>query len=177
VSRPAATDPVTANPGLGLRRAAGALLVVGAVLAWLAAPASFLPGAFGIADGHGWLAAAGEALVLSVGLWWLRRAGDPPMIVPPESAAERRHARAERDRRRAEETAQEAWEPQWDPHRVLGLDRTATLEEITRAYREKMKLYAPERVAGLREDLQRLAHERILEIRRAYDELTGGVTL
>ena len=177
MSRPATPAPVTANSGVGLRRVAGALLVVGAVLAWLAAPASFLPGALGIADERGWLAAAGEVVVLSVGLWWLRRAGDPPTVAPPESAAGRRHARAERDRRRAEESAQEAWEPQWDPHRVLGLDRTATLEEITRAYREKMKLYAPERVAGLREDLQRLAHERVLEIRRAYDELTGGVTL
>lgn len=64
-----------------------------------------------------------------------------------------------------------------DPHRVLGIDKTATIEEITRAYRDKMKLYDPERVATMREDLQRLAHERVLEIRRAYDELSGGATL
>lgn len=158
-------------------RAAGALLVAAAVLAWLAAPPAFLADAIGLPDETGWIAWAGEIAVLAIGLWWLRRSGDPPAVVLPESAAERRRVRAERDRRRAEERAEEAWEPSWDPHRVLGIDPTATLEEITRAYREKMKLYDPERVAALREDMQRLAHERVLEIRRAYDELTGGLVV
>ena len=154
-----------------------AALALAAALAWLAAPASFLPDALGLPDRHGALALAGEALVLAIGLRWLRHSGDPPPLVPPESAAERRRALAELARRRVEESAQEAWEPAWDPHRVLGIDKTATIEEITRAYREKMKLYDPGRVAEMREDLQRLAHERVLEIRRAYDELTGGAAL
>lgn len=172
------SDRPGAHPlAVGLGRVAGAVLVGVAVLAWLAAPRSFLADALGLPDEAGSIAFVGEAVVLAIGLWWLRRAGDPPAVVLPESAAERRHARAERDRRRAAESAQEAWEPSWDPHRVLGLDRTATLEEITRAYREKMKLYDPERVASLREDMQRLARERVQEIQRAYDELTGGVTL
>ncbi|MBU6280960.1 J domain-containing protein [bacterium] len=162
---------------VGAARVAGALLLVAAALAWLAAPASFLPDAVGWPDPRGLLAAAGEVLVLAIGLRWLRRAGDPPAVVPPESAEERRRARAEVARRRVRESAQEAWEPSWDPHRVLGIDKTATIEEITRAYRDKMKLYDPERVATMREDLQRLAHERVLEIRRAYDELSGGATL
>jgi DnaJ-class molecular chaperone len=59
-----------------------------------------------------------------------------------------------------------------NPHAVLGLRRGASPEEIAQAYREQMKLYHPDRVAGLGEELQRVAHEKTVEIQRAYDELT-----
>jgi DnaJ-domain-containing protein 1 len=59
-----------------------------------------------------------------------------------------------------------------DPHTVLGLPRGAAPEEITRAYREQIKLYHPDKVADLGEDLQRVAHEKTLEIQRAYEALT-----
>jgi preprotein translocase subunit Sec63 len=59
-----------------------------------------------------------------------------------------------------------------DPHTVLGLPRGAAPDEITRAYREQIKLYHPDRVADLGEDLRRVAHEKTLEIQRAYEALT-----
>jgi DnaJ-domain-containing protein 1 len=59
----------------------------------------------------------------------------------------------------------------WDPHAVLGVQRGATAEDITRAYRDQMKQYHPDRVAGLGPELQELAHEKTVEIQRAYDEL------
>jgi uncharacterized membrane protein YkvA (DUF1232 family) len=59
----------------------------------------------------------------------------------------------------------------WDPHAILGVTREATSAEITRAYREQMKRYHPDRVADLGEELQRVAHQKTLDIQRAYEEL------
>ena len=59
----------------------------------------------------------------------------------------------------------------WDPRAVLGVGPEATPDEIAHAYREQMKRYHPDRVASLGEDLQRLAHEKVLAIQRAYAEL------
>lgn len=58
-----------------------------------------------------------------------------------------------------------------DPYEVLGVDRGASQMEITRAFRDKMKQYHPDRVAGLGEELQKVAHEKSVEIRSAYDAL------
>jgi len=60
----------------------------------------------------------------------------------------------------------------WDPHAVLGVDRGASPDEITRAYRELLKRYHPDRVADLGPELQRLAHQKTVELQRAYAELT-----
>src|SRR5262245_20559410 len=37
----------------------------------------------------------------------------------------------------------------WSPHRVLGLGRNASREQIAQAYREQIKRYHPDRVSGL----------------------------
>lgn len=59
----------------------------------------------------------------------------------------------------------------FDPYTVLGVARDASPEEITKAFRDKMKQYHPDRVADLGAELQKLAHEKAVEIRRAYDAL------
>lgn len=61
----------------------------------------------------------------------------------------------------------------WDPYAVLGIPRDSSRAEITRAYRERMKQYHPDRVDDLGEELKSVAHEKTLEIQRAYRELTG----
>ncbi len=58
-----------------------------------------------------------------------------------------------------------------DPHEVLGVRPGASQEEVTRAFREKMKQYHPDRVADLGEDLKKVAHEKSVEIQRAYEAL------
>ena len=70
------------------------------------------------------------------------------------------------------ESARQGDEPAWDPHRVLDVPRGASRDEITRAYREQMKRYHPDRVSGLGDELQAVAHRKTLEIQRAYIELT-----
>ena len=62
--------------------------------------------------------------------------------------------------------------PGWDPHAVLGVARGASREVITRAYREQLKRYHPDRVADLGTELQQLAHRKTVELQRAYGELT-----
>lgn len=59
----------------------------------------------------------------------------------------------------------------WDPYQILGVERGASREEISRAYRAQMKRYHPDRVDDLGEELQRVAHEKTLEIQRAYEAL------
>jgi DnaJ-domain-containing protein 1 len=60
----------------------------------------------------------------------------------------------------------------WDPHAVLGVPRGASVEAVTQAYRERLKEYHPDRVANLGRELQELAHQKTLDIQRAYAELT-----
>ena len=58
-----------------------------------------------------------------------------------------------------------------DPYAVLGISRQAGQKEIQAAYRERMHEYHPDKVAHLGEDLQKLAHQRSLEIQQAYQRL------
>ncbi len=58
-----------------------------------------------------------------------------------------------------------------DPFEVLGVPRGASSEEITRAFRSKMKQYHPDRVADLGEELRDVAHEKSVEIQQAYEAL------
>ena len=60
-----------------------------------------------------------------------------------------------------------------DPYELLGIGPDASPEAITRAYREQLKRYHPDRVVGLGDELQRVAHERTIAIQRAYAALRG----
>ena len=60
----------------------------------------------------------------------------------------------------------------WDPHAILGVPPGASSDVVTRAYRDRLKEYHPDRVAGLGTELQDLAHRKTLDIQRAYGELT-----
>ena len=56
-----------------------------------------------------------------------------------------------------------------DPYKVLGIDSSATDDEVKRAYRRMAMKYHPDRVAGMSEELQRHAAEQMKEINEAYD--------
>jgi DnaJ-domain-containing protein 1 len=60
----------------------------------------------------------------------------------------------------------------WDPYAILGVPHGASPDVVTRAYRDRLKEYHPDRVAGLGTELQDLAHRKTLDIQRAYTELT-----
>lgn len=56
-----------------------------------------------------------------------------------------------------------------DPYRVLGIDSSATDEEVKRAYRKMAMKYHPDRVSGMSEEMQRNAAEQMKEINQAYE--------
>ena len=122
-----------------------------ALLLYLRSPIDLLPdrlGAVGLLD---------DALVILAAIWWLRR-----RLAPAE---------AERSRTSAADTEDATKNAAWDPHAVLGVTRGASAEEITRAYRQQMRRYHPDRVAHLGEELRQLAHRKALDIQRAYAEI------
>ncbi len=51
----------------------------------------------------------------------------------------------------------------------LGVGRSATLDEIGRAYKEKMRMSHPDKVSHLSEELQEKAKELTLELNEVYD--------
>lgn len=87
-----------------------------------------------------------------------------------EARAERESpGRAERER--SDSARAGAREDAFDPYRILGIDSSASAEEIRAAYKARMQEYHPDKVAHLGEDLQKVAHRKALEIQRAYDQL------
>jgi hypothetical protein len=65
----------------------------------------------------------------------------------------------------------EVQSPVFDPYKVLGLSPLATKVEIDSSYRKEIALYHPDKVAHLGDDLKKVAHERTLAIRRAFEAL------
>ena len=64
-----------------------------------------------------------------------------------------------------------------DPYHVFKLPRGASRSEIDARYKELAKDYHPDRVAHLGEDLRKVAHEKMIEIQKAYDTLSRQVPL
>ncbi len=54
-------------------------------------------------------------------------------------------------------------------YRVLGISADSTLDEINRAYKEKMTKSHPDKVSHLSEELQEKAKELTLELNEAYE--------
>jgi DnaJ-domain-containing protein 1 len=58
-----------------------------------------------------------------------------------------------------------------DPWKVLGVARSASQDAIKQAYRDLVKQYHPDRVAGMPKEFQAIAHDKTREIRQAYETL------
>jgi len=100
-----------------------------------------------------------DLIVLATTFWWVRKRLEQTRPNRPDDRSRRSTSANGRTR--------------WDPYAVLGVRRGASREEVTRAYREQMKLYHPDRVNELGEELQRVAHQKTLDIQRAYKEVMG----
>jgi uncharacterized membrane protein YkvA (DUF1232 family) len=78
----------------------------------------------------------------------------------------------ERDERERSSSAHaETPESSFDPYQILGIDSSASGEEIQAAYKARMHEYHPDKVAHLGEELQKVAHRKAVEIQQAYEQL------
>ena len=130
------------------------LVVVVGVLLYLRSPIDLIP------DRAGGVGLLDDLAALGLGGWYLwRRLGRPLPAGQPGSQAS---------------SEQAGTAGSLDPWEVLGIPRGASADEVRSAYREKLRQYHPDRVDGLGEEFQQIAHQRTLEIRAAYEELSGG---
>jgi DnaJ like chaperone protein len=60
-----------------------------------------------------------------------------------------------------------------DPYTLFKLQPGASQAEIDARYKELAKDYHPDRVAHLGEELRTVAHEKMIEIQSAYEQLTN----
>ncbi|MDC0357338.1 DnaJ domain-containing protein [Oligoflexia bacterium] len=59
-----------------------------------------------------------------------------------------------------------------DPYEALELQAGATKDEIDSQYRKLVSQYHPDKVHHLGEELQELAHEKMIQIQKAYEILS-----
>ena len=74
-------------------------------------------------------------------------------------------------RERSSRAQAETSESSFDPYEILGIDSSASGEEVQAAYKARMHEYHPDKVAHLGEELQKVAHRKAVEIQRAYEQL------
>ena len=56
-------------------------------------------------------------------------------------------------------------------YKILGVDKTATDEEVKKAYRKLAVEYHPDKVAYLGEDFKKVANEKFQKINEAYENI------
>lgn len=61
--------------------------------------------------------------------------------------------------------------PGFDPYAILGLPPDATKKQISSRYRQLVSQFHPDKIGEAGPDMKKLAHERLLEVQRAYEML------
>jgi DnaJ like chaperone protein len=75
------------------------------------------------------------------------------------------------EQERSSHAQAEAPKSSFDPYQILGIDPSASGEEIQAAYKARMHEYHPDKVAHLGEELQKVAHRKAVDIQQAYEQL------
>lgn len=143
------------------RLALGLAVAVGLFL-YVRSPIDLIPDRVGVAG------ILDDLLALGIGAWWYWKRMPMLRATAGGSAGGASSGASSRSR------SGTAPSGHFDPYQVLGVGRSASQDEIRQAYHDQLRQYHPDRVDDLGEELQKVAHERTLDIRRAYDELKRG---
>ena len=108
--------------------------------------------------GPGWL---DDLAVFGVVLWWMSRRKRAHQASSTSSA----YAGKGREAPGRQEV------PEEDPHKILGVQRGASKQEITGVYKRLAAQYHPDKVQHLGKEFQDLAHKKFVAIQKAYDTL------
>ena len=76
------------------------------------------------------------------------------------------HSSDKKDKNNREESARPG-----DPFLVLGVKRGASKNEIRTAFRQLAAQYHPDKVSHLGPELRELAHQKMIEIQKAYEQI------
>lgn len=82
-------------------------------------------------------------------------------------------ARPQADQEGAAGPAEGAQKGEFDPFEVLNVSPGASPEEVKTAYREMLSKYHPDKVSHLGDEFQKIAHDKALDIQKAYETLGG----
>lgn len=58
-----------------------------------------------------------------------------------------------------------------NPYEILGISKNSSDEEVKKAYKELVSKYHPDKVEHLGDDFKKIAHEKFVEIKNAYEEI------
>jgi len=97
-----------------------------------------------------------------------RKATDKTERAKRQADEQAHKEKADRERLRREE---ESRRQEDDPYEVLGVTRDMSKAEIRKAYFDLMQKYAPDKVAHLSEEFQKMAHEKSVKFNWAWETL------
>ena len=63
------------------------------------------------------------------------------------------------------------FEPDKDPYKILEIDKTATDEEVRKAYRRMAVRFHPDKVESLGADVKKAAEEKFKSVQSAYEQI------
>jgi hypothetical protein len=129
------------------------------IILYLISPYDLIPD---LIPGWGWA----DDLLLVGGVCWYF------LVFRRREGGQHRGYKGSRENATAEESPSEGVRK--DPYAVLGVDRSASEEEIKKAYRLLAAKYHPDKVTHLGEEFRELAAKRFKEIKTAFDTLNGS---
>lgn len=136
-------------------------LLIAAALIYIILPNDLVPDWLGI------LGRLDDLLVLTYIVYRYRK-----LVQAINDATERVRPQKQKTERREEQQTQSSQNSTaLDPFETLGLKRGASKDEVKEAYRRLVAQYHPDKVNHLGPELKDLAHKKMLEIQKAYEQV------